>query len=549
MKTKLFFIMSAAAVFLFAACEKVEAPDLGKPDDGGEGNEPVEETGFIPGTILAQYNETSVTLRQGTDESETLSYYFETDDEVTEERTVTLKVDETLVGDSRLLPEANYEFTETFTVPAGSYESAMQTITFKADGLEEGEYVLPIAEVVPEGETASEPLVYNITVRVPAQNKYKLNDEYKAVLYIDTDLYDPRIVTDYITNNQFGSDPEPFIVGWIANLRRASLKYENGRVMLSLGTKLSEVLGSYDTYVLPVQDQGTKVCISIEGGGTGLGFCNLTEEQMDDFVSQVADLVRTYDLDGVNLWDQNAGYENAAASGLPEMNTTSYPLLIQKMREALGEDKLLTVVDYGEPTEYFYDTEATGGIEVGSIVDYAWSGYTPVQDGGSEVMDPWHPDGAGVSTVDTRQPIAGIDPANYGCVAVSTDKMPDPWSGTGAWVEAGLCQSKIAVLYDTTPRIQNGVNGGDESLTGGATLMDELCVLYLGMDNFGALTLPSMNDMQWIYIQMPEVSDMTDENGVYKIMQGYGKWKWGWDSEGQMAGFLDAYPGSYVIYD
>ena len=99
--------MSAAAVFLFAACEKVEAPDPGKPDDGGEGNDPVEETGFIPGTILAQYNETSVTLRQGTDESETLSYYFETDDEVTEERTVTLKVDETLVGDSRLLPEAN----------------------------------------------------------------------------------------------------------------------------------------------------------------------------------------------------------------------------------------------------------------------------------------------------------------------------------------------------------------------------------------------------------------------------------------------------------
>ena len=542
--------MSAAAALLFAACEKVEAPDPGKPDDGGEGNEPAEETGFIPGTILAQYNETSVTLRQGTDESETLSYYFETDDEVTEERTVTLKVDETLVGDSRLLPEANYEFTETFTVPAGSYESATQTITFKADGLEEGEYVLPIAEVVPEGETASEPLVYNITVRVPAQNKYKLDDSYQAVLYIDTDLYDPRLITDYATSNTYDMNSEPFLIGWIANLRRASLKYENGRAMLSLGTKLTEVLGSYDTYVLPLQDQGTKVCIAIEGGGTGLGFCNLTETQMDDFVSQVADLVRTYDLDGVNLWDQNAGYENAAAAGLPEMNTTSYPLLIQKMREALGADKLLTVVDYGEPTEYFYDTEATGGIEVGSIVDYAWSGYTPVQDGGSEVMDPWHLDGEGVSTVDTRQPIAGITPANYGCVAVSTDKMPDPWSGTGAWVEAGLCQSKIAVLYDTTPRIQNGVNGGYESLTGGATLFDELSILYFGgTSGYGTLAGPFTYDLQWIYVQMPEVSDITDENGVYKIMRGYGKWKWGWDNDGQIANFLTSYPGSYVIYD
>lgn len=545
MKTKSIFTIFAAAAFLFTACETADPVDPGKPDEGDDGNDPVEE-GFIPGTLLARYNETSVTLRQGTTETETLSFYFETDDEVAADRAVTLKVDETLAGDSRLLPEANYEFTNTFSVPAGSYESAMQTITFKAEGLEEGEYVLPIAEVVSEGETASEPLVYNITVRVPYQSDYKLNDDYKAVLYIDTDLYDPRLITDYVVSNSYESDSEPFLIGWIANLRRASLKYENGRAMLSLGTKLSEVLGSYATYVLPLQDQGTKVCIAIEGGGTGLGFCNMTEEQMDDFVSQVVDLVRMYDLDGVNLWDQNAGYETAVANGLPEMNTTSYPLLIKKLREALGADKLLTLVDYGEPTEYFYDTEATGGIEVGTLIDYAWSGYTPVEDGGSEVMDPWHPDGAGVSTVDTRKPIAGIDPANYGCVAVSTDKMPDPWLGTGEWMGANLCQSKIAVLYDTTPRIQNGVNGGYESLTGGATLIDELSILYYGgTDGFGTLML-DFRIMQDIYIYMPEGSPQMPEGGLYRTFLGYGKWKWNW--EDNFADILSSNPGSYIIY-
>ena len=541
--------MSAAAVFLFAACEKVEAPDPGKPDDGGEGNDPVEETGFIPGTILAQYNETSVTLRQGTDESETLSYYFETDDEVTEERTVTLKVDETLVGDSRLLPEANYEFTETFTVPAGSYESAMQTITFKADGLEEGEYVLPIAEVVPEGETASDPLVYTVTIRVPDKPKYEFNDEIKAVLYLDTDNFDPRLLTDYMMREQMnggGELPEPFIFGWIANLRRASLKYENGRAMLSLGSKLSEVLGSYDTYVLPVQDQGTKVCIAIEGGSTGLGFCNLTEEQMDDFVSQVADLVRTYDLDGVNLWDQNAGYENAAANGLPEMNTTSYPLLIQKMREVLGEDKLLTVVDYGEPTEYFYDTEATGGIEVGKLIDYAWSGYPAAQDGSSILVDPWLSEDAGITMAATRKPIAGLAQENYGCIAMDVSKATDPFPVL-SWLEAGYCKSKISVLYETTPLIQNGYNGGYESETGGSQLAMVIGVLYYG--DFMAVTSPSMEDLTWAYIYFPEGSEMLPEGGVQKVHLGYGKWKWGWDSEGQMANFLASCPGSYVIYD
>ena len=135
MKKKSIFTILAAAVFLFAACETADPVDPGKPDEGDDGNDPVEE-GFIPGTLLARYNETSVTLRQGTTETETLSFYFETDDEVAADRAVTLKVDETLAGDSRLLPEANYEFTNTFSVPAGSYESAMQTITFKAEGLE-----------------------------------------------------------------------------------------------------------------------------------------------------------------------------------------------------------------------------------------------------------------------------------------------------------------------------------------------------------------------------------------------------------------------------
>ena len=74
-----------------------------------------------------------------------------------------------------------------------------------------------------------------------------------------------------------------------------------------------------------------------------------------------------YDLDGVNFFDRNAGY--GQVEGMPEMNTTSYPKLIKAMREAMP-DKLLTLADYEEPTEYFGDTEATGGIEVGQYLDY-----------------------------------------------------------------------------------------------------------------------------------------------------------------------------------
>lgn len=57
------------------------------------------------------------------------------------------------------------------------------------------------------------------------------------------------------------------------------------------------------------------------------------------------------------------------------------------MREAMP-DKLLTLADYEEPTEYFGDTEATGGIEVGQYLDYAWSGYMSESED-IQLLDPW----------------------------------------------------------------------------------------------------------------------------------------------------------------
>ncbi|HAY18285.1 MAG TPA: glycosyl hydrolase family 18, partial [Rikenellaceae bacterium] len=65
------------------------------------------------------------------------------------------------------------------------------------------------------------------------------------------------------------------------------------------------------------------------------------------------------------LWDRNANYAVAEEKGFPKVNTTSYPKLIKALREALGQNKLLTVTDHEEPTEYFWDTQATGGIKVG----------------------------------------------------------------------------------------------------------------------------------------------------------------------------------------
>ena len=87
----------------------------------------------------------------------------------------------------------------------------------------------------------------------------------------------------------------------------------------------------------------------------------MNDTQIADFVRQVKDVIERYYLDGVNLWDEDSKYGKA---GMPEMNTTSYPKLIKALREALP-DKVLTLVDKGDATEYFYDVNKCGGIEVG----------------------------------------------------------------------------------------------------------------------------------------------------------------------------------------
>ena len=161
-----------------------------------------------------------------------------------------------------------------------------------------------------------------------------------------------------------------------------------------------------------MKDKGRKICVCIEGAGKGIGFCNMTDAQIADFVTQVKVFVETYDLDGVNLWDRGTGY---GKEGMPAMNTTSYPKLIKAMREAMP-DKLLTVVDHEEPTEYFHDTEVTGGIAVGDYIDYAWHGYVS-EDEPIAFINPYN---AGTSLHSELYPqtICRLPEAKYGNVNV-----------------------------------------------------------------------------------------------------------------------------------
>lgn len=363
--------------------------------------------------------------------------YYRLNTTTSQSVTVTVSPDLSLVDtynetnqtDLQPLPAANVVIGSggKLTVAAGTAVSDPLEVTFSADGLAPGTYLLPLALQTDADATEVQALYYGITVREFDENLFQQGDdffeipldtEWLTVFYENTSEVQAHYA-DYVAWEK--QDMMTFetvyraSLGNIIVLRIAQVDYDaaSQRVIFAPTSDLFYTLEHSDKYIAQMKDKGRKICVCIEGAGKGIGFCNMTDAQIADFVAQVKVFVETYDLDGVNLWDRGTGY---GKEGMPAMNTTSYPRLIKAMREALGKDRLLTVVDYEEPTEYFYDTEATGGIAVGNFIDYAWHGYVS-EDKPITFINPYN---AGTSYTQnyTRKPFAGLDESQYGNVNV-----------------------------------------------------------------------------------------------------------------------------------
>lgn len=366
------------------------------------------------------------------------------------------------------------------TIAAGERISEKVQVTFKADGLEAGEYLAPI--MVSSDDVALSDnggiLYYVVKVRKPEVGDYELDPVNTTVFYVNTSEYSPLLADVWVVAKEdlmnYGA-PNVWerTYGNIVNLRVVQIGYDEaaGRAKLVLNSDIRYVLEHADLHIRPLQDKGRKVCLSIEGGNTGLGFCNLSDAQIADFVAQVKACLETYDLDGVNLFDRNAGYGDV--EGMPAMNTTSYPKLIKALREAMP-DKLLTLSDYEEPTEYFWDTEATGGIEVGKYLDYAWSGYMS-EDEDVQILDPWGRIDQSEGEMNgmmfpvnnhPRKPIAGLDQSKYGAFAVPFYSITSPYNmdligfmNMWVWRACGWSTNNILVFGDLITNIQGEYEG------------------------------------------------------------------------------------------
>ena len=478
-----------------------------------------------------------VLLTEGSDGFVMRNFYFQQTKPASDGLSLDAWIDATLLDDYNaaeevertLLPEANYEFPDgkALDLSPEAQRSALKRIKFSATGLAAGEYVLPLTVAGQDAPDANKTLYYNVSVRQPYTDEYALHDGHDLffVFYINTNDFQPLLAQDYIMRKKLARGTTVAwydAVGNIINLRTVMLDYDaaTGRALLNLGNDMRYVLDHAVKYIRPLQEHGSKVCISIEGSGKGLGFCNLTDGQIVDFVAQVKTVVEEFGIDGINLWDRGSEY---GKEGMPAMNTASYPKLIKALREALGREKLLTVTVYEEPTSTFWDTQATGGIAVGDYIDYAWSGYNRESEA-PQVLDPWHPELAYVSDY-TQKPIANLPKERYGCINFPIYSTSSMEIGTAInqilytdmldWVP-NYKPNNIIVFNDLHTNLQ------DNYETYWDTMFAQCCTV---MDSENKYLLGSRNGYSYLF-DNNRLGTLPNEAGEW--IGGYGKWKKDW---------------------
>lgn len=380
--------------------------------------------------------------------------------------------------EAALLPDDNITLSEkTLTIPKGKSISETIECAVSTDNLDLNTlYLLTINLELSTQNSPNVPdkniLQYFINLRpnirswentIDPSVEISFDTEFYTVFYVNTERYQPLIADVFLygkTSLLTWETEKVCSFGNLVNLRQSTVSYapSSGRSLLSLDSDLRYVLEHADKYIRPLQNRGRKVCLCIQGGGKGIGFCNMTDTQIADFTSQVKEVVELYKLDGINLWDEGSGY---GKEGMPPMNTTSYPKLIKSMREAMP-DKLLTLVDKEEPTEYFHDVVLCGGIEVGRYIDYAWHGYFSY-DEITQIVEPWETESPYSDY--KRKPIAGLTPEKYGSVNIAKQPVGDlilnGQRRVMKWKSEGRKRNNMIVFgFDLSANEQDGLYEG-----------------------------------------------------------------------------------------
>jgi len=183
----------------------------------------------------------------------------------------------------------------------------------------------------------------------------KTNDsDFIVSVYVETNDVNPLNAMDY-----YMADGSQFVD--IVELFASNIHVDSsGDPCLYFNDKLTPVMQNASTYITPLQNAGIKVVLSVLGDWAHMGVASMTDDQAQQFAEILAYVVNTYNLDGIGFDDEYADYASTVSG--------SYGNLIEKVRDAIGDDKLITVFQYGNYSQI--------SSSQGALIDYAYTDFT-----------------------------------------------------------------------------------------------------------------------------------------------------------------------------
>lgn len=214
-----------------------------------------------------------------------------------------------------------------------------------------------------KAETPSAILPQNEDISHPVVTKAYGDKTPKVVVYVETNDVNPLNAGDYCLGTCTCSNgTNCSTVVDIVELFAANIHKDGNEPTLYLNDKLTPVLeyGGYLDYVVPLQQKGIKVLLTVLGDWQGIGVANMNDTQATHFATILAKVVERYGLDGIGFDDEYANYSGSLVSG-------SFGNIITKLHALMPSDKLITVFQWGN----YGQIDSTAG----ALIDYAYHGY------------------------------------------------------------------------------------------------------------------------------------------------------------------------------
>ena len=236
-----------------------------------------------------------------------------------------------ITGDSyTAIPAEAVTFAATeLTIAAGQTESEAVEVTIDGAALGFGEgYLVPILASVKSGaaQFAMDAKRVNYTVM-------KANPRTtKQVVYLEVNDCNPLNILEYNL-----ADGTPFFDAVI--LFAANINYDsvNDVVYLHNNANVQALLDESDVYLQPLRKKGIKVYLGLLGNHDASGLAQLSNWGAREWAKEVAEAVRAYKLDGVNLDDEYSNSPDTSNPWFASPSNYQGAVLCYELKQAMKE--------------------------------------------------------------------------------------------------------------------------------------------------------------------------------------------------------------------